>query len=44
MPLISISPSAAMRTAVPGMGSPTLPIFVCDGRFTVAGAVVSVRP
>ena len=39
-----ISPSSAMRTPTPGSAGPTVPIFDFVARFTVAGAVVSVRP
>ena len=44
MPLTSISPSSAMRTDTPGSAGPTVPILDFVARFTVAGAVVSVRP
>ena len=44
IPRTSISPSSAIRTPTPGRAGPTVPIFDFVARFTVAGAVVSVRP
>lgn len=43
-PLMSTSPSSAMRTAVPGTGWPTVPGRGRRGGTMVAAAVVSVRP
>jgi hypothetical protein len=43
-PIMSTSPSSAMRTDEPGIGRPTLPISRFAGVLTVAPPVVSVRP
>jgi len=44
LPRTSTSPSSAIRTATPGSGRPTVPIFCRSGRFTDTGALVSVSP
>ena len=44
LPRTRTSPSSAIRTATPGSGWPTEPIFCRSGRFTDTGAVVSVSP
>lgn len=43
-PLMSTSPSSAIRTAVPGTGRPTVPGRGASGGVIVAAALVSVRP
>ena len=43
-PRMRISPSEAIFTSQPGRGTPTVPIFTCPGRLTVAAADVSVSP
>src|SRR5664280_1795395 len=43
-PRSSTSPSAAIATAVPGIGCPTVPTRAARGRFSVVAAVLSVSP